>query len=174
MWRAGRLLLQSQQRRVAGNLLTAQWNAVSQISSCFGVRSFARKLGGDLGDPDEEIREMEEVEAGKIRAMEISANDMEFYSQLVDDDSDDEEDGNALLTEEYKRKQEAIKQELDSRTGRVWKDPWEISEEQWMSAASFDNLPQWTPEFVSRVSQERVQIHSGRCWVASFGPFLPF
>mmetsp|Transcript_38700 Transcript_38700/g.93554 ORF Transcript_38700/g.93554 Transcript_38700/m.93554 type:complete len:654 (-) Transcript_38700:146-2107(-) len=160
MWRAGRFLLQSQQRRVTGNILAARWNGVNQTSASFGVRSFARKLGGDLGDADEELREMQEVEAGKIRAKEISATDMEFYSQLVDDDSDNEDDEDALLTEEYKRKQEAIQQELDSRTGRVWKDPWEISEEQWMSTASYDDLPQWTPEFVSRVSQERVNIHS--------------
>ncbi|CAJ1936267.1 unnamed protein product [Cylindrotheca closterium] len=160
MWRAGRLLLRSHQRRVTGNILAAQWNGVDQTFACFGIRSFARKVGGDLGDPDEELREMQEVEAGKIRAKEISATDMEFYSQLVDDDSDDEEDENALLTEEYKRKQVAIQQELDSRTGRVWKDPWEISEERWMSTATFDDLPKWTPEFVSRVSQERVQIHS--------------
>lgn len=148
--------------------MAAQWNGVNQNSASFGVRSFARKLGGDLGDADEELREMQEVEAGKIREKEISATDMEFYGQLVDEDSDDEEDEDALLTEEYKRKQEAIQQELDSRTGRVWKDPWEISEEQWMSTATFDDLPAWTPEFVSRVSQERVQIHSGRLYFGHF------
>ena len=161
MWRAGRLLLRSQ-RRITGNILTSKWSCVNQPSASFFVRSFSRKLGGDLGDADEELREMREVEAGKIREKELSATDMEFYSQLVDDDSDEEEDENALLTEEYKRRQEAIQQELDSRTGRVWKDPWEISEEQWMSTATFDDLPAWTPEFVSRISQERVQVHSGK------------
>jgi len=153
-------LLKSQQRRVTGNISAAQWNGVSQNSASISIRSFARKLGGGLGDTDEELREIKEIEAGKTRAKESSATDLEFYSQLVDDDSDDEGDDDVLLSEEYKRKQEAIQQELDSRTGRVWQDPWEISEEQWMSTATFDDLPDWTPEFVSRVSQERVQIHS--------------
>jgi len=156
------LLLKSQQMRVTGNILAAQWNGMSQNSASAGIRFFARKLGGGLGDEDEELREMQEIEAGKTWGKESSANDMEFYSQLVDVDSDDEgdEDENALLSEEYKSKQEAIKQELDARTGRVWQDPWEIGEEQWMSTATFDDLPNWTPEFVSRVSQERIQIHS--------------
>lgn len=143
-------------------LLLAHWNDCGEgVNSVAGVRFFARRPAGSLGDVDEELREMQEVDAGMKRAKDISAADMEFYETLRDDDSDDEDDEGALADEEYRLKQQEIRLELDSRTGRVWKDPWEITDEQWMSTATFDDLPEWSPEFVSRISQERVQIHPG-------------
>jgi hypothetical protein len=158
MWRVG-CLIRSEQRRVPGRLLMAQWyDGGNSINSMAGARFFARRPGGDLGDDDEELRVMKDVDAGNKRAKE-----MESYGTLIDDDSDDEDDEGALADEEYRLKQKEIQRELDSRTGRVWNDPWEIAEEQWMSTATFNDLPEWSPEFVSRISQERVQIHPGRC-----------
>jgi hypothetical protein len=158
MWRVG-CLIRSQQRRVPGRLLMAQWyDGGNSINSMAGARFFARRSSGDLGDGDEEMRGMKEADARNKRAKET-----EFYGTPIDDDSDDEEDEGALANEEYRLKQKEIQRELDTRTGRVWNDPWEISEEQWMSTATFNDLPEWSPEFVSRISQERVQIHTGRC-----------
>ena len=172
MWRVSSCLIRSQQRRVPGRLLVSRcWgddtNIGTQSSSVLdsSTRFFSRR---SLGDADEELREMQEVDAGKKRAKAISAADMEFYSQIVEEDSDDEDnDENAIADEEYRRKQEEIQRELDTRTGRPWKDPWEISEEQWMSTASLDDLPSWSPEFVSRISQERVKVHPGKYYFTS-------
>eukprot|EP00980_Cylindrotheca_fusiformis_P019342 scaffold6638_cov127-Cylindrotheca_fusiformis.AAC.26 len=134
-----------------------RWHdGASEISSTVGVRYFARRSGGSLEDAEEELREMQDD--GKKRMKDVSAADMEFYTNLMDDD-DEEEDDEATADEEYRLRQQEIQLELDSRTGRVWKDPWEITEEQWMSTATVDDLPEWSPEFVSRVSQERVQIY---------------
>jgi hypothetical protein len=144
---------------------------LSPSTSTAAVRWFARRPKDHLNDPNEEL--MEEVESITAKKTEgaVSAWDMEFFGEQMlatslndkygdnDDDDDDEEAGS--LDEEYRRKQEEIQAELDSRTGRPWKDPWEIKEEQWMTSTKFDDLPDWSPEHVSRISQERVKIHPG-------------
>lgn len=163
MWRIGSCLVRSHQRRVPGRLFMARWGDSHGVqSSSTSTRQFSSRLGGSLGDADEELREMEELDAGKKRAKTVSAADMEFYNQMMEEDSDDEESDEAIANEEFRRKQEEIQRELDTRTGRPWKDPWEITEEQWMSTATLDDLPSWSPEFVSRISQERVKLHPGR------------
>ena len=61
--------------------------------------------------------------------------------------------------EEYRLQQEKVNEELDNRKGRPWRDPWEISEQQWMSSdTSSESLPDWSPSFVSRISMERLQV----------------
>jgi hypothetical protein len=132
------------------------------INSVAGARFFARQSGGDLGSPDEGLREIQDVDGEMNRGKSISSTVMELNSQIVEEESEDEEENDALFDEGYRRKQEEIQRELDSRTGRVWKDPWEIEEEQWMGTASLDDLPDWSPEFVSRISQERVKLHPGK------------
>ena len=131
-----------------------------------GRRFSSRKSGSSLLDDIEQ----DGLEQQQSQARSQSATDMEFYNQFAndafdddgEDDDDDDDDDNALYDKEYRRKQEEIQRELDSRTGRPWTDPWEISEEQWMSATSTSmELPDWSPEYVSRISQERVKIHSG-------------
>eukprot|EP00531_Pseudo-nitzschia_arenysensis_P014833 CAMPEP_0116137488 /NCGR_PEP_ID=MMETSP0329-20121206/12273_1 /TAXON_ID=697910 /ORGANISM="Pseudo-nitzschia arenysensis, Strain B593" /LENGTH=642 /DNA_ID=CAMNT_0003632403 /DNA_START=284 /DNA_END=2212 /DNA_ORIENTATION=+ len=82
--------------------------------------------------------------------------DEEDFSYNNDDDDDGEEE-----REQYRLQQEKVNDELDNRKGRPWKDPWEISEEQWMASdTSSENLPDWNPSFVSRISQERLQVLS--------------
>jgi hypothetical protein len=100
---------------------------------------------------------------------------MEFFDeQLINansddagynDGDDDEEELAARMDEEYRQKQEEIQRELDSREGRPWKDPWAIKEEQWMSTTGFDDLPDWSSDRVSRISQERVQVLPGKLWL---------
>ena len=104
------------------------------------------------------VEDVEQMDLEKTQAEALSAADMEFFNQFADDgfddDDGDDDDEGALFDKEYRRKQEEIQRELDSRTGRPWTDPWEISEEQWMnSTTSMDDLPDWSPEFVSRISQ---------------------
>ena len=91
----------------------------------------------------------------------LSAADMEFFNHESGFDLDDEDEEEETDLAEYRRKQEAIQKELDTRTGRPWTDEWEISEEQWMASTNFKDLPDWSPDQVSRVSQERVQIYPG-------------
>lgn len=45
---------------------------------------------------------------------------------------------------------------------RLWSDSFEISDERWQTKMEFDDIPDWSPDFVSRISKERVQIHAGK------------
>lgn len=101
-----------------------------------------------------------EMNPDSQKARLFSASATEFHDELAEEEVEDEDEHD---DEEYRRKQEEIQKELDSRTGLVWTDPWEVSEEQWMSSTTVNDLPDWSPEYVSRISQERVKIHPGRC-----------
>jgi hypothetical protein len=128
-----------------------------------------------LDDPAEELLEQNESKAVRANEGSVAAWDMEFFgdNELMtptssalnnrddDDNDDDEEERAAMRNKEYREKQEEIQRELDSRKGRPWKDPWAITEEQWMSNTMFDDVPNWSPELVSRISQERVRVHPG-------------
>ncbi len=127
------------------------------------VRYFARRPRDGLDDVDDVLKEQTENEKERTRSKTLSATEMELFAMgedLGDNDDDNDEEDDARMDAEYQRKQEAIRKELDSRTGRGWTDPWHISEEQWMSLQTADDLPGWSPEFVSRISQERVKIHA--------------
>lgn len=93
----------------------------------------------------------------------VSPDDMEFYDPMAYDDMDDDGDGDDdeedLEAEEEERQK--IRDELDARTGRLWSDPWEITEDDWSNMRTSDDLPDWTPDLCSRVSLERIQIHEG-------------
>lgn len=162
MWRHAVRLAQRHPRRLArpdvlaAILSSSRW---PETSTNISMRSFSRRVRGGLDDPDDELNEHKASEAERRLTKTPSATDMEFFSQLADDLEDDEDD-DEKIDAEYQRKQEEIRRELDSRTGRGWTDPWHISEEQWMSLQTYDDLPEWSPEFVSRISQERVKVYS--------------
>lgn len=81
--------------------------------------------------------------------------------EITEDDEDEDEDG-AVERERYRLQQIAINAELDTRTGRPWSDPWEITDDQWMNPNSTsETLPDWSPEHVSRISLERIQLFDG-------------
>lgn len=61
--------------------------------------------------------------------------------------------------EERLRRAEETRQALLLKKGRGWTDPWDL-DEMTQSTASYEELPDWAPNLVSRVSQERVQIYS--------------
>ena len=44
----------------------------------------------------------------------------------------------------------------------LWSDTLEITEERWQSKIEFEDIPDWSPDFVSRVSKERVQLLPGK------------
>jgi hypothetical protein len=138
------------------------------------TRNFSRRPKDYLDDPVEELLEENESKALRENEGSVAAWDMEFFgddgltkstsssSYDNDDDDDDEEERAAMRNKEYREKQEEIQRELDNRTGRPWKDPWAITEEQWMSNITYADLPDWSPKLVSRISQERVQVYPGR------------
>jgi len=91
----------------------------------------------------------------------MDLNDPDDIPDFLDDDDFFQQDDGEEEREQYRLQQEKVNDELDSRKGRPWKDPWEISEEQWMASdTSSESLPDWNPSFVSRISQERLQILS--------------
>jgi len=136
----------------------------TNTTTMMSYRSFSRRKGGTTSE-DPVADQAHQLEAERLRTNMPSANEMEFFT--LDEDTffrdDDDDDGvdkeEKVMDAEYQRQQEEIRKELDSRTGRGWTDPWHISEDQWMSLQTADDLPEWSPEFVSRISQERIQIH---------------
>ena len=47
--------------------------------------------------------------------------------------------------------------DFSNKKGRGWTDPWDLTELM-TSKIEFDDLPDWSPSLVSRVSQERLQV----------------
>jgi len=112
---------------------------------------------------------MEEIQDFK------TAGDMDFFNDLTDDYFPvDEEDSDEAEEIEEKRMQ-AVRDEIDSRTGRLWKDRLELTDEDWSSGKSFDDLPDWSEELCSRVSLERVQVYAGEfCFLDDHESFVFF
>jgi len=115
----------------------------------------------DVFDNEFVTPDLEEVQDIK------TSEDMDFYDPLTvnyypsQEDHDEEED-----LEEAKR--QAIRDELDTRSGRLWKDRWELTDEDWSSGRSYDDLPSWSEELCSRVSRERVRVHPGESGIFHF------
>jgi hypothetical protein len=94
---------------------------------------------------------------------DFTANDMEYFDEIQDDSvaqrqkkvRDDEEE--RLKLEEAQQQRD----ELDAKTGRLWSDPWEITDEDWANKRTYEDLPDWRPDMCSRISKERVKVHPG-------------
>ena len=72
-----------------------------------------------------------------------------------DDDDDDTDDRNTTMP----RITEAdIPQPL-------WSGNMDITEERLMSKSDFDDVPEWSPDFVSRISKERIKLFEGMSWM---------
>ena len=82
-------------------------------------------------------------------------------------DDDDDEDGDGLKDGEtkeeveYHARQLQIKKELDKRTGRLWTDEWIITDEEWMTSQSFEDIEEWSPQLATRKSLESVKVFEG-------------
>jgi hypothetical protein len=151
MWRAGTLIRSQHSRRVPARLLLRACGLEKngQASSIPVSRLFSNG------------RRDQEANAAKQRAKSFPSPDNELFDDSDDDEDDEDEDEAGIQDKEYRQKQEAIQRELDTRVGRAWTDPWEITQEHWMSSGTADDLPEWSPEYVSRVAQERVKFHPG-------------
>jgi len=94
---------------------------------------------------DETGIEMDDIEDFKT--------DKEYYP------GDEVDTGKTDEVEEAKR--QAVRDELDTKTGRLWEDRWEFTDEDWSTGKSFEDLADWTEEICSRVSRDRVQVYPG-------------
>ncbi|KAL7522346.1 hypothetical protein ACHAWX_007032 [Stephanocyclus meneghinianus] len=59
---------------------------------------------------------------------------------------------------EYREKQAAVQKELDSRTGRLWEERWVITDEEWMSTDTWEDIEEWSLNMVTRKSLESVRV----------------
>eukprot|EP00557_Chaetoceros_sp_GSL56_P010425 CAMPEP_0176480098 /NCGR_PEP_ID=MMETSP0200_2-20121128/2095_1 /TAXON_ID=947934 /ORGANISM="Chaetoceros sp., Strain GSL56" /LENGTH=702 /DNA_ID=CAMNT_0017876193 /DNA_START=85 /DNA_END=2193 /DNA_ORIENTATION=- len=120
------------------------------------IRCFS-KLRGDTSFGDILNQELLTPDLDDVQNFKTS-EDMDFYDPLTVNYYPAQEDEDENEEIEVARRQ-AIRDEIDSRTGRLWKDRWELTDEDWSSGKSFDDLPVWTEELCSRVSRERVVVY---------------
>lgn len=92
-----------------------------------------------------------------------------FSTRKLDDEIDHDEDifvddedaANAdpvRLLEKQRLNDAVIRAELEKKTGRGWTD--ELDTEQMMNSnETFADLPDWSPRFVSRISNDRIQLY---------------
>ena len=96
-------------------------------------------------------------------------DEAQIYTNLFGDSSLDQQQdtqkqdtGPARLTlkeaEEAKKKPEL---RLEDIPEPIWINNFEISEERWHQNLTLEDIPDWSPDFVSRVSMERVQLLPG-------------
>lgn len=79
----------------------------------------------------------------------------------MEDNDGSGQDDEITREEQAKLKKQELLESLDNKKGRGWTDPWDL-EDMLNSKDTFDDLPDWSPQYVSRVSQERVQIHADK------------
>mmetsp|Transcript_15278 Transcript_15278/g.21288 ORF Transcript_15278/g.21288 Transcript_15278/m.21288 type:complete len:675 (+) Transcript_15278:72-2096(+) len=116
---------------------------------------FSTRNGSKYPPPSDDDDSPESVERSAMN----SADDMEFFDPTAFELDEDEETEEEILEREKEEKRQKIRDELDKRTGRLWSDPWEITVDEWSTKRVADDLPDWTPELTSRISNERVKVH---------------
>jgi len=129
-----------------------------------------RATDGDLGlvadDPALDIRGLGgESPLKPTSGLSKTSIDMDFYDPLTDDfytegQGSTKEDELKEQEEKKAAKKQAVQDELDSRKGRLWTDPYEITNDDWGSGKKLEDLTDWTPEMASRTSVERIQVFS--------------
>ena len=62
---------------------------------------------------------------------------------------------------EYREKQAKIQEELNSRTGRLWEDRWVITDEEWMSTDTYEDIEEWSLKMATRKALESVKVWDG-------------
>jgi DNA-binding transcriptional MerR regulator len=67
---------------------------------------------------------------------------------------------------EFREKQAKIQEELDSRTGRLWEERWTITDEEWMSTDTWEDIEDWSIKMATRKALESVKVWDGEYFVA--------
>ena len=68
---------------------------------------------------------------------------------------------------EYRERQSKIERELDQRTGRLWEERWTISDEEWMSTDTWEDIEDWSLKMATRKALESVKVWDGECGASS-------
>jgi len=143
-------------------------NFQRKLVRCFHTtnNSYKKKSGAEISasswnmdDEDEDEDDEEDMLLDhRIRSMNEFEDDYddEQANGLTNSSEEEEEE-----RERYRLQQQAINDDLDQRKGRPWRDPWEITDDQWAAIDTGpDSIPDWNPSFVSRVALERLQVLS--------------
>lgn len=62
------------------------------------------------------------------------------------------------FVEEMKARNKKLKEDLGKRKGRLFEDPWELSDEFLASSTTYFDLPDWTPKNVSRAALQKIKM----------------
>ena len=75
--------------------------------------------------------------------------------------SNDDDDEQTKADKEYALQQLDINNELDKRTGRLWTEDWIISDEEWMTDETYDDIEEWqVNKFTTRKALENVRVYN--------------
>ena len=148
---------------VAQFVVSAAWkaNGSNAINNAKHHRCISKNFSSDM---NHQIRSLSTGSSSMFRT------DLNFLDDADNDEmTETKEEAPATLSErEMRRQRGAIKlQELDAereklratKKGRGWTDPWDL-DPFIERGADFNALLDWAPEYVSRISQERVQIYN--------------
>lgn len=133
--------------------------------------SHQRRFVSKMREPVSQIPDLDEdyIDDYMVDGNDIkTAEDMDFYDALTDEYFPSDEVDEMKEAEEEEARRQGIRDELDSRKGRLWQDPWEITDDDWGSGKAYDDLPDWTEELCSRVSLERVKVFPGESSISYF------
>lgn len=90
-----------------------------------------------------------------------ASEDMDFYDPLAEEYYPADEEDTEETDEVEEAKRQAVRDELDTKSGRLWEDRWEFTDEDWSTGKSFEDLADWSEEICSRVSRDRVKVYPG-------------
>jgi hypothetical protein len=98
---------------------------------------------------------------GGVVSEEASKDSKRDASGLTENDDDElymGQEGYHLGMTPERKERWLKKRELLAQGGRLWSDPMYITDEDWATDVSLDDLPDWTPDVVSDAALERVTI----------------
>ena len=149
---------------------TTPSRGVDENRSRIQCRYFARKIGlNDEYDDDSFDVGRNRKDGQRPNLMSFDSGDdyygNDFFDSSDDDEDDEEDDDDDYLSPEMdavRAREEAVlerKKVFENKKGRGWSDDLEELEEALMANQKIEDLPQWTPECVSRTSRERVNVY---------------
>lgn len=97
-------------------------------------------------------------EIGSINRV-VTADDLELY--YYNPDAYLDEVAARQAKRETEKEQKKVIEEVEKRTGRLWSDPWDITDSDLLSTHEVDDLPDWTPDSSSKLSRDRVKLFEG-------------
>ena len=131
---------------------------LEEVSDTFGL---GNKKGGGGGGGGRD------VDYASIFGGAVDGDNDEFNNSNNNDDDDEQ----TKADKEYALQQLAINNELDKRTGRLWTDDWIISDEEWMTDETYDDIEEWqVNKFTTRKALENVRVYNINNHVAAATP----